>query len=225
MGYLVETHQLTKIFKPHKGIGEKLRGSAARTEVKAVDRVSFSLEAGSTMAIMGPNAAGKTTLLKLIASLIIPTSGRISVKGTIGLVTGEERSFYWRLSGQQNLEFFAALYGLGKSEAKRRIQQLVELLGIEDMSDVLVQEYSSGYKQRLAIARGLLHDPDILLLDEPTKNLDSSHAEHLRIFIRENLGKESKKTVIFTSHNLEEASFLANKLAVMDKGCLRQQDS
>jgi len=179
--------------------------------------------------LVGTNGAGKTTLLKLLCNLILPTSGEIFINGynvikdsertrsSIGLVTGDERSFYWRLTGKQNMKFFATFYNLSSYESRIKIDELFKLLHIEE-PDKRFQEYSSGIKQRLSIARALLNDSPVLFLDELTKGLDPASAKELRIFIKETLVKEKKKTVFFSTHNLHEAEELADRIAFMRKG-------
>src|SRR3990172_8165098 len=181
--YAVETIDLTKYFH-HGG-------------AKALKNVNLQIRHGEIVALLGPNGAGKTTLLKILSTLVLPTSGTAYVKGyeivrceddvkkSIGLVTGEERSFYWRLTGRQNLEFFAALYGLRPDEAKPRIDALLEQLDLSAAADNMFYSYSSGMKQKLALVRGLLCNPAVLFLDEPTKSVDVMTARDLRGFIKE----------------------------------------
>ncbi|MFQ5803672.1 MAG: ABC transporter ATP-binding protein, partial [Candidatus Methylomirabilales bacterium] len=171
MEFAIETHNLTKVFKKRWGPG-----------AVAVDGVNLSVPAGSVLAILGPNGAGKTTLLRILAGLVLPSAGHAKIcglhvvqgearaKGLVGISLGDDRSLYARLSGRRNLEFFAALYGMSRREARERIDELGNLLEIP--FDQSVQASSSGIRQRILIARALLHDPAVLLLDEPTKSLD-----------------------------------------------------
>lgn len=196
---------------------------------RVIDNINLSVKKGELFCLVGTNGAGKTTLLKLLCNLILPTSGEIFINGynvlkdserarsSIGLVTGDERSFYWRLTGRQNMKFFATLYNLLSHESKIKIEELFKLLRIEE-PDKRFQEYSSGIKQRLSIARALLNDSSVLFLDELTKGLDPSTAKELRIFIKGTLVKEKKKTVFFSTHNLREAEELADRIAFMRKG-------
>ena len=147
----------------------------------ALERVSFAIEEGETVALLGPNGAGKTTLLKIIATLLYVSSGRVLIHGhdvtgdplrarrLIGLVTSDERSFYWRLTGRQNLAFFAALYRLPARTLADRVADLLDVTGLTEAADRSFHTYSSGMKQRLAIARGFLADPRIVMYDEPTR--------------------------------------------------------
>src|SRR3989338_2498774 len=160
MSYLIETIGITKHFP----------------KTTALKGINLQVKEGEIFCLLGPNGSGKTTLLKILATLILPTGGTayingfeiisqpMAVKASIGLVTGEERSFYWRLTGRENLEFYATLYNLRPGIAKDRINYLINLLKIES-PDRRVGEYSAGMKQRLGIARGLLHDPSVLLMD------------------------------------------------------------
>lgn len=223
MEFAIETVGLTKYFFPRKRFRKR--------PVKAVEDVNLKIKKGELFAILGPNGAGKTTLLKLLSTLILPTRGTAylnghalsqenKVKASIGLVTGEERSFYWRLSGRENLLFFAALYNLKR--AGKRIEELIALLRIEGI-DRRVQEYSTGMKQRLALARSLLNDPPVLLMDEPTKSLDPLAAQNLRKLIKERLSAKEGKAVLFTTHRLEEAENFSHRIGIMDKGRLKAQ--
>jgi ABC-2 type transport system ATP-binding protein len=199
---------------------------------RALDDVSFSLSKGSILAVLGPNGAGKTTLLKVISTLILPDKGTVEVnnwrlgkddekiKSCVGLVASCERSFYWRLTGRQNLEFFAAMYGLSSKPLLMRIKELVELFKI-DYLDKRFDSYSTGMQQKLGLMRSLLHDPQLLLLDEPTKSLDFTTARDLRNFIREHLIKKQKKTVIFTTHHMDEAMDFADQFMILDQGKIR----
>ena len=141
----------------------------------------------------------------------------MAVKASIGLVTGEERSFYWRLTGRENLEFYATLYNLRPGIAKDRINYLLNLLKIES-PDRRVGEYSAGMRQRIGIARGLLHNPSVLLMDEPTKSLDPGITHELWTFIKDCLAKKEKKAIIITTHNLHEASQICDRLGILRNG-------
>ena len=220
MGIAVETHNLTKVFK-------KSRNS----ETVAVEGVNLTVQAGSVLAILGPNGAGKTTLIRLLAGLALPSAGNAKICGLdiiqengrarslVGVSLGDDRSLYARLSGRSNLEFFAALHGLSRQEARQRIDELGKILEIP--LDQSIQQSSSGIRQRILIARALLHDPAVLLLDEPTKSLDPALAQGLRGFIRERLARHLGKTVVIATHNLPEAEALGDELAIMKEGQIR----
>lgn len=194
--------------------------------------VNLSLKEGECLALLGPNGAGKTTLIKILCSLILPDSGEIKIAGyninsqgelnksKIGLVTGEERSFYWRLTGRQNLDFFATLYSLHPQMIKQRIRELTDLLEIEEL-DKPFFNYSTGTKHRLSIARCLIHNPGIIFMDEPTKSLDIESTNKFRNFIKEKLIKEMQKTILFVTHQAQEAEQLADRCAIIDKGGIK----
>jgi ABC-2 type transport system ATP-binding protein len=215
--------RLTKIF--HRPAAWPRRGE----RVPAVEEVDLALPSGALLGILGPNGAGKTTFLKLLSTLLLPTSGRLLVDGLdcerdarrvrarVGLVTGDERAFYWRLTGRQNLAFFAALHGLEPSAARTRAAALASTLGIDGVLDVRVDGYSSGMRQRLAVARALLHDPALLLLDEPTRSLDPEAAAALRGLISA-LARGGGHTVVLVTHAPEEARALCTHLATMRSG-------
>ncbi len=231
MSFTIEAQDLTKVFK--RGNGFLRWGSQGRSNswLHAVDGVNLRVRAGSVLAILGPNGAGKTTLLRILAGLVLPTYGQARVCGLdvvqgegqakrmVGVSLGDDRSLYARLSGRRNLEFFAALHGLSRREATQRIDELGKILEIP--LDQAVQASSAGIRQRLLIARALLHDPAVLLLDEPTKSLDPASAEGLRSFIRDDLAARQRKTVLIATHNLPEAEALGDEIAIMGSGQIR----
>jgi ABC-2 type transport system ATP-binding protein len=235
--YIIETINLSKKFYPSVGFLKSFYSlHIPRKSILALNSINLTVKEGEFIILIGPNGAGKTTLIKILSGLVLPTEGVVTVNGydvirneidvkkCIGLATGEERSFYWRLTGRQNLEFFAALHGLIKREAKKRIDYLLELLDIHDPNRRF-QEYPTGLKQRFSIARSLLNDPKIIIMDEPTKNLDPLLAESLRSFIKKELVENRKKTIIFCTHNLSEAVALGGRIAIMDSGRIKACDS
>lgn len=230
MKHILEVEKLTKDFIPPLSYRELAKlNFTHRRSTRALEDVSFSLEKGQIVGVLGPNGAGKTTLLKIIATLILPDKGSVvvndwrlgidddKIKSFIGLVSPQERSFYWRLTGRQNLEFFAAMYGL--KNAKEKIEELLGLFEV-DYQDNRFGSYSTGMKQKFALIRGLLNDPELLLLDEPTKSLDYTTALNLRNFIKENLAKKRGKTIVFTTHNMDEALDFCNLFMILHKGKL-----
>ena len=220
---------LTKIFHPLQLRLRSLRPIRRQPPVRALQDVSMTVRRGDIVGILGTNGAGKTTLLKILATLVLPTAGRVIVQGhevgrdddriraLIGLAFGEERSFYWRLTGRQNLEFFAAFQGLGAHAARARILRLRDQLGLEAL-DRRVGPYSTGMKHRLAMARALLHEPQILLLDEPTRSLDPLAAANLRRVIRDEVVRSAGRTALVATHNLEEAETLCNRIIILHQG-------
>jgi ABC-2 type transport system ATP-binding protein len=229
---MLKVEHITKDFLPPLSYSKLLRFDfKQRKPTRALEDISFSLKKGLMLAILGPNGAGKTTLLKIISTLILPDKGKVSVnsyqlgkyddkiKSSLGLILDEERSFYWRLTGRQNLEFFACLYGLNKKNAGTRIAELLTLFQV-DYADKRFDSYSTGMKKCFALMRGILHNPQLLLFDEPTKSLDYVSAYNLRNFIKEILVKTQRKTVLFTTHQMDEALDFADLFMILDKGRL-----
>lgn len=228
----IEVDRLTKDFIPPLSFNKLLKlDFKHRKPTRALEDISFSLKKGLILGILGPNGAGKTTLLKIISTLILPDKGTVTINGLclgrddekikslIGLTSSCERSFYWRLSGRQNLEFFAALYGLDSKHAKSRIKELFEFFEVT-YQDKRFDSYSTGMQQKLALIRALLNNPQLLLFDEPTKSLDYATALNLRNFIKENLVKKQGKTIIFTTHHMDEALDFADLFMILHKGRL-----
>lgn len=201
-----------------------------REEVKALDSVTLHIAGSKITCLLGPNGAGKTTLIKILAGLIIPDSGEIlyrgmprdkagySAQGAIGLVTPNERAFYWRLSGRENLLFFGRLNGFRGTRLKRRVADVLDETGMADSADVPYRVYSAGMKQKLNIARALLGNPTLYLLDEPAAHLDPVAREEFRSFITETLVKRRGATVFLCTHDLEEARALADEIVVLNEG-------
>ena len=229
---LIEIEGLTKVFYPARTFGAWIRTPWQRGRpIIALEDVSLTIEPGELLCVMGRNGAGKTTLLKTLIGLVCPTEGIVRVLGhevrrtprrvtsQVGFAAGERTGFYDRLTGRQNLEFFAALHGLPKEMARRRVGELLERFEIP-APDQHYQEYSTGIKQRLVLARSLLHDPQVLLLDEPTKSLDPAHTVKVQTLIKDQLHRAMNKTVIFTTHRTSEAQQLASRIAVLHAGRL-----
>ena len=197
-------------------------------EVEAVRAVSFTIEPGELFGLLGPNGAGKTTTIKMLITLLIPTAGSARVLGLdvvkdarevrkrIGYVFGGERGVYERLSGYDNLRYFAELYGVPPKLQKPRIEELLELVGLKGREHERAEGYSRGMKQRLHVARGLLHDPEVLFLDEPTIGLDPVGARELRSTIASLTA--AGKTILLTTHYMFEADALCDRIAVISKG-------
>jgi ABC-2 type transport system ATP-binding protein len=197
-------------------------------EVEAVRGVDFTVEKGELFGLLGPNGAGKTTTIKMLITLLIPTSGSAHVLGydvvkdarevrkRIGYVFGGERGVYERLSGLDNLRYFAELYGVPGKEIRPRIEELLELVGLKGREKERVEGYSRGMKQRLHVARGLIHDPPVVFLDEPTIGLDPVGARELRATIASLT--EAGKTVLLTTHYMFEADALCDRIAVITRG-------
>jgi ABC-2 type transport system ATP-binding protein len=197
-------------------------------EVEAVRGVSFAVERGELFGLLGPNGAGKTTTIKMLITLLLPTSGTARVLGRdvvedsrevrrrVGYVFGGDRGLYERLSGLDNLRYFSELYGVPAREQKQRIGELLELVGLTGREKERVEGYSRGMKQRLHVARGLLHDPEVLFLDEPTIGLDPVGARELRATIASLT--DAGKTILLTTHYMFEADALCDRIAVISQG-------
>ena len=205
--------------------------------VEALRDVSFDVETGEIFGLIGRNGAGKTTLTKIVATLVQPTTGSVSVhahdsvtndehvRRLIGLSTAEERSFYWRLTSEQNLMFFARLHGLSDRVAKQRIEDVFAKLELDEVARRRFGEMSTGNKQRLAVARALLASPPVLLLDEPTRSLDPLAAARMRDLIRSLATQDPPVTILLTSHNLAEVETLCARVAIISRGRIRAIDT
>jgi ABC-2 type transport system ATP-binding protein len=230
LSYCIETHDLTKRFPVIKGYRDLLLHPFRKKEITALSNVSIQIRKGELFGLLGPNGAGKTTLIKILCTLVLPTSGRAfvngldvtkngkKIKGAIGYVVSDERSFYWRLTGKQNLKFFARLNNVSYQDSELKIKRLLELMELTDDADRMFKDYSTGMRQKLAIARGLITDPEIIFMDEPTRSLDPLTAQKVRKLIREKLVEEEKRTVIFATHNLREIEELNDRIAIIHRG-------
>jgi len=211
----------------------KVRYQARRQVLKDV---SFTLGAGEWLAIMGTNGSGKTTILKMIAGLVRAEDGRVLVEGmdvrthgsaarrVVGYSLADERSFQWRLTARENLRFFASLEGLSGVERTRRVNELLSAMDLDAQAERPFGEFSTGIRQRLAIARALLRRPRVLLLDEPTRSLDTSHATEVWRVIREEMD-DNGGSVIVATHRSEEAAEYCQQLRVLKEGVLREQSN
>jgi len=194
----------------------------------ALDKLTFSVQPGEVFGLLGTNGAGKTTTLNILCTILKPTSGRAIINGVdvthhpaqvrrmIGIVF-QEPSIDDRLTGRENLEMHANLYGVRSSEQKKRIDEVLELVELEDKADLLMRTYSGGMRRRLEIARGLIHYPKVLFLDEPTIGLDPQTREHIWTYISA-LSKRENITMILTTHYMEEADKLCDRIAIIDYG-------
>jgi ABC-2 type transport system ATP-binding protein len=193
--------------------------------------VNLEIRRGELLGLLGRNGAGKTTLVKVLCTLLPPDEGtalvngfdvvkqQMQVKRSIGTIFSVgERGFFWRLTGYANLEFYAAINNVPRSGRKERIMEALDLVGMRDNAFEVFQRYSGGMKRKLALARALLADPPILLLDEPTTGLDVISSRNIREFIRKELSKKTGKTILYTTHYIEEASQICDRIAIMHKG-------
>ncbi len=223
METVVEAKELTRVFDSQEGVLLKKTRKAV-----AVDHINFTVREGELFGLLGPNGAGKTTTIKMLTTLLTPTEGDAYVHGWhvvaeaqkirshINVIFGGEKGLYLRLSGKDNLRYFSDLYGIPSSLQKERIPELLQLVGLEEHADKKVENYSRGMKQRLHIARGLVNDPFIVFMDEPTMGLDPEGARTLRGIIKE-LTSE-KKTIFLTTHYMFEADELCDRIALLKEG-------
>lgn len=197
-------------------------------DLTAVDGISFSVEKGEIFGLLGPNGAGKTTTINMLSTMLEKTSGYAELAGydiskskddvrrSIGVVF-QDPALDTKLTGRENLEFHSMMYGIPKKERDERIGEVLALVELTDKADTLVEKYSGGMKRRLEIARGLIHRPKVLFLDEPTLGLDTQTRRHIWEYVKK-LNKEIGTTIILTTHYMEEADFLCSRIAIIDHG-------
>jgi ABC-2 type transport system ATP-binding protein len=226
----IHTRDVRRVFESRKGFffDEKIR-------TEALKGVNLDVEVGEIFGLLGPNGAGKTTLTKILSTLLIPTSGSVQVLGLdavreasrlrprIGLVLGGERGLYNRISARENLRYFGDLYGVPIERRDRRIQEVLDRVGLTESADRRVEEYSRGMKQKLHLARGILHGPEMLFLDEPTIGLDPKSARETRKLIR-SLSADGV-TIFLTTHYMFEAEELCGRIAVLSRGRIVARDT
>lgn len=219
----IEAIDLVRTYRTHTGVVRR-----RPLTVEAVRGISFDVRPGELFGLLGPNGAGKTTTIKMLITLLLPTSGEARVMGfdvvretmavrqRIGYVFGGDRGLYDRVSGFDNLRYFAELYGVDPAQQKPRIASLLELVGLTGRENEKVEGYSRGMRQRLHIARGLLHDPEVIFMDEPSIGLDPVAARELRQTVKSLV--DSGKTVLLTTHYMFEADALCDRIAVINAG-------
>ena len=235
----VSVRSLTRVFEPRvrrglRGLLPRFRAEPAEPKrIVAVNDLDLDISPGHCFGLLGPNGAGKTTTVKMLATLLEPTSGSASVAGydvahsprlvrrNIGVLFAGERGMYWRLSGRENLELFGTLSFMPRQRLRERIEDAAQRFGLQDRMDDLVETYSTGMKQRLNLARATLHDPPVLLLDEPTAALDPVAAREARHLIREIA--ESGTAILLTTHNLYEAEQICDRVGIIQSGSLVAQ--
>ncbi|MFI5527187.1 ATP-binding cassette domain-containing protein [Kitasatospora sp. NPDC051853] len=217
---MIEVEKLRREFQTGKG---RRRGSAV-----ALDDISFTVGTGETHGLLGPNGAGKTTLTKILSTILLPTSGSARVDGLdvvsdtvrvrqkIGIVFGGDRGLYDRITARQNLTFWATLYRVKPAVIKPRVAELLERLGLSERADEPVERYSRGMRQRLHLARGLIGDPSVLLLDEPTVGMDPVAAREFRELLLQL--RSDGRTILMTTHDMREAEALCDRITLIDHG-------
>jgi len=226
----IEVRDLVRVFESRKGFF-----FSEKTRTEALKGVDLFVQRGAIFGLLGPNGAGKTTLTKILSTLLLPTSGTVRVLGhdvvedatwlrsRIGLVLGGERGLYNRINARENLRYFADLYGIPPDERDRRIVEVLERVDLTWAADRRVEEYSRGMKQKLHIARGILHRPEILFLDEPTIGLDPKSARETRKLVRSLVA--DGVTIFLTTHYMFEAEELCPRVAVLSKGKIVANDT
>ena len=242
--FAIEATQLVKKFPARQGTGDKSAENESTPTSKkrmwpfgkkepkalftAVNGVDLQIQRGEIFGLLGPNGAGKSTTIRMLCTLLEPTSGAARVNGfdvvkqandarrSLGTLLAGERSIYWKLSGRENLEYFAALYHIPQAIAKKRVDELIERMELKDRANELVEKYSTGMRQRVAIAKAMLARPPILLLDEPTLGLDPQAARNLRELIAQL--KQEGHTILLTTHYMEEADQLSDRIGIIDTG-------
>jgi ABC-2 type transport system ATP-binding protein len=231
--YAIQTINLTKTFKTKSPAdGKRLLGPKKTVSTNAVDNLNLTIKKGELFGLLGPNGAGKTTLVKMLCTLLPPDDGtalvngydlikqQMQVKRSLGtLFSVGERGFFWRLNGYRNLEFFASIYNVPRQKRHDRIMEVLKLVGLEGSAFDLYQKYSGGMKRKLSLARTLLPNPPILVLDEPTVGLDVISSRNIRDFVQRTV-KETGKTVLYTTHYIEEAAQICDQIGILRKGQL-----
>ena len=232
----IETINLTKKFTSKMPNGGSLLRRRNVT-VDAIDNLNLTVKKGELFGLLGPNGAGKTTLVKMLCTLLPPDGGtalvngfdivkqQMQVKRSLGtLFSVGERGFFWRLNGYRNLEFFAAIYNVPRQKRRERILEVLRLVGLENNTYMLFQRYSGGMKRKLALARTLLPDPPIIMLDEPTTGLDAISSRNIRDFVQHTV-RETGKTVLYTTHYIEEAAQICTKIGILKQGKIVAYDT
>jgi ABC-2 type transport system ATP-binding protein len=220
---IVSVEHLNKVFYSVRGFWKR-----EKHPVQAVKDISFSIRKGELFGMVGPNGAGKTTTVKMLATLLLPTAGRATVFGhdvvkatgrirpRIGFTFGGNKGLYSRLSALDNLRYFAELYKLAPETIEKRIKEMLEVVGLTGREKDRVETYSSGMQQRLHLARAMLHDPDLIFLDEPTVGIDPIGSREIRALVKELV--QRGKTILLTTHYMYEAEELCDRIAVVNHG-------
>lgn len=218
---------VNKVFR-HRPVLFNWIGNERSEPTVALHDVSLTLRSGAVLALLGPNGSGKTTLLKLISTMLLPDGGRVFVHGSdtqrqpqqvracVGFAIAGERSFFPRLTARENLDFFATLDDVPRKSRKQRVESMLSRTGLLESADMLVMKFSAGMYQKLAIARALIKQPSVLLLDEPTRSLDRAATAEIWTLVQE-LSAEGA-TILIATHNFQEAATVADTVAVLQKG-------
>jgi ABC-2 type transport system ATP-binding protein len=229
MQFAIKTKNLSMDYPIDRGIVKTLFKPLDQKKFRALQCINLEVKKSEIFGLIGPNGAGKTTLIKILSTLLLPNNGTASindydilknpgkVRESVGLITSEERSFYWRLTGRQNLKFFANLHNLYGKKAEEAVNHALSLVGLKDKSDKRYDSFSTGMKQRLLFARGLLNQPSILFMDEPIKGMDIKIAKKMKNLILE-LKEKRRKTIFLTTHDMRTAEELCDRIAILNNG-------
>jgi len=233
----VRIHGIAKKYPIRRRWSEAIRAPLARQYAPALRGVTFDVDAGEIVGLLGANGAGKTTLLKILSTLVLPDDGRAEICGLdvtrrarevralVAPVAADERSLEWRLNARENLLFYAALCGVRPADARKRVDELLERVELRASDNKLVGQFSSGMRQRLLVARALLREPRVMLLDEPTRSMDPIAARAFRNLVRDEIVERQGCTVLIATHDPEEALELCDRVAIMDRGRLLAIDT
>ena len=227
---VIDIRGVYKRFTVARPLKDILAHPFARKRLEVLKGVNLAVRRGCVTGLLGPNGAGKTTLLRILAATIIPDRGSVEILGQdavrnpgrvrqrLGFVLSDERSFFWRLTARHNLAFFATLANLDSARIQPRIDELADLLRIEEELYKPFRDLSTGMRQRLSLARTLLHDPEVLLIDEPTRAMDPGAADRTRRLIGDTLAGEMGKTVLMATHNVAEARDMCESIVFLKGG-------
>jgi len=233
MKKVIEVSNVTKSFTVERPLHKQLFAlfSPSR-KVPALKNISFYVSSGEILGVLGPNGAGKTTLLRILADLLQADYGRLRICGRdsgrknrgirsrIGYVSSDERSFFWRLSGRHNLEFFARLYDIPRELSQNRIEQMLQTFQLKQKSQELFRDYSTGTRKKFSLIRALIHQPDILLLDELTNSLDAGSARKVKSLVRSYICDRPDRAAIWSTHRFEEIEQVCDRVLIIDKGSM-----
>ncbi|WP_101773838.1 ABC transporter ATP-binding protein [Peptostreptococcus faecalis] len=220
-------NDLKKTYEVVENSGLFKRGN--KRYIEAVKGINLQVEKGQIIGLLGLNGAGKSTTIKMLTTILSPSSGNIEIDGIdivknpnlarekINMIIGGEKGLYWRLTARENLFYFGSLYKIDKKTLKNRIDKIIDVVGLADFENVIIEKYSKGMKQRMQIARGLINDPDYIFLDEPTLGLDVVIARELRNYIKK-LAKDENKGVLLTTHHIIDVEEMCDYLYIIDKG-------
>lgn len=234
---LLQVDDIRKRFCLHNSLIGFLRKNNRQRSVVALDRVSFTVNEGEIIGLVGPNGAGKTTLMRILADLLLADRGEVYMEGVridgtayehrqqIGYVSSDERSFYWRLTGRANLEFFARLYGLSRKKFGPLVDQMLDEFGLLEKSTQLFRDYSAGTRKKFVLIRALLHQPRLLLLDELTNSLDPPTAQQVKSLVRDYVNQSPSRAAIWSTHRLEEVKEVCDRVISIANGQIMSIES